>query len=45
MIGHQASNAATPIYLHLRPRSPTASPDQSLSPGTQFQAIPSLLTS
>jgi hypothetical protein len=44
MAGHQASRPATRIYLHLKPHSCTAGPDQSSSTGHSVRAIPPLLT-
>jgi hypothetical protein len=44
MTGHLASRPATPIYLHLQPRSRPADPDQSSSPGHSVPAVPPLLT-
>jgi hypothetical protein len=40
MTGHQASRPVTRIYLHLKPRSCTAGPDQSSSTGHSVRAVP-----
>lgn len=44
MTGHQASRPATRIYLHRKPRSCIAGPDQGSSTGRLVRAVPPLPT-